>query len=67
MRWPFRYKYWVVWDYILHKSYVKRARSTFFFDFSTILLDGPFDSQEDAARSLHFWKHQDEEKRLAKK
>ena len=57
----FRFRYWVVYSRYPAttgaKFLVVRGRlSPDSIDY--ILVDGPFDYQEDAARALAFWRHQ---------
>jgi hypothetical protein len=60
---PFRYRYWVVEAYYGNEWRVLRTRRNpthLFGDWygKGPLIDGPFDSQEEAAHSLAFWPRQ---------
>lgn len=57
---PWRYKFWVVCESQLDVLTVMRARTNpVRCDFPWwYLVDGPFDNNEDVARSLAFWNRQ---------
>jgi hypothetical protein len=63
MKNPFRLKFWVVFHNGMQKMVVIKQRlapwtEKTYTTMGVVLLDGPFDSDEDAARSLGFWQRQ---------
>ena len=60
---PFRMAYWVVVENKTERMLVIRQRMNPRHECEHgtrpfLTIDGPFDEQEDAARSLAFWRHQ---------
>lgn len=59
--WPFSLRYWVIWSNTKSQMIVAKSRLSpgndglHYSTLGVITLDGPFDSQEDAVRALHFW------------
>jgi len=55
MKWPFRYRYWLVREH--GNLVVSRARrNPSCWAYYRDLLDGPFDRQEDVVHALNFWR-----------
>jgi len=65
MKWPFRYRYWLV--ECLGRLEVHKARFNPCDGFIYTLIDGPFDEQEDVVRALHFWSEQPMRPKLKKR
>jgi hypothetical protein len=63
---PFGYKFWLVRDY---KNFLKiqRGRTSSCVLWCDELVDGPFNSQEDAVHALHFWELQEQTKKRSLK
>jgi hypothetical protein len=53
-----RYRYWLVEYTMTGQRRILRAKLNPISKSYTILLDGPFTTQEDAARALAFWRCQ---------
>ena len=63
LRNPFRLRFWVVYDNLRREHVVIRKRfrprsEYVYTSWGCMLIDGPFDTNEDAARSLAFWVRQ---------
>ena len=58
---PFRLRFWLFHDDWDNSLCVKRQRFSWNLNARFMLTDGPFDTNEDAARALHFWKAQTED------
>ena len=59
-RWPFRLRYWLVFHNGHRRLMVIRQRfaptaDSWLASIGLIAIDGPFDTNEDAAQSLAFW------------